>query len=236
MNIILTGFMGTGKTEAGKRLARRLGWKFVDVDELIEKGAKASIADIFSQHGEAVFRRLERAHINRLVHRSHQVIATGGGAVVDPLNRRRLRASGIVVCLTAKPRVIFNRVGSRISARPMLNRKDPLARIRALMAVRAAAYKQADLTIDTSDLTNDQTAERIWRAVSPCLCKSWQYLLDHAEELSHRYGGKYVVVVENKIVASGATHLAAYRNAKLTGAADAGIYYIPQVAESLTSA
>lgn len=236
MNIILTGFMGTGKTAAGKRLAKRLGWKFIDVDELIEKGAKASIADIFTQHGESVFRRLERAHINRLVHGHHQVIATGGGAVTDPLNRRRLRASGVVVCLIARPRVILERVGRRIDARPMLTRKDPLARIRTLLNERAQAYKQADLTVDTSDLTAEQVVERIWRAVSPCLCKSWQYLLDHADELSHRYGGKYVVVVENKIVASGATHLDAYRNAKLADAADAGIYYIPQVAESLTSA
>ena len=236
MNIILTGFMGTGKTAVGKKLAKRLGWKFVDVDELIEKSAKASIADIFTQHGEAVFRRLERAHINRLIHGHHQVIATGGGAVIDPMNRRRLRASGVVVCLVARPRVILDRVGRRIDVRPLLARKDPLTRIRALLSDRAAAYKQADLTVDTSDLTAEQVTERIWQAVSPCLCKSWQYLLDHAEELSHRYGGKYVVVVENKIVASGATHLGAYRNAKLTDAADAGIYYIPHVAESLTSA
>ena len=238
MNIVLTGFMGTGKTAVGKRLAKRLGWKFVDIDELIETGAKMPIAKLFSERGEVVFRRLERRHISRVVHGRHQVIATGGGAFVNPKNRSLLRASGMAICLTARPAVILQRVSRKIKMLPMLaGAGTPLLRIRTLLAQRAPAYAQADLTIDTSGLSVDEIVERIWQRVSPHLCKSWQYLLDHAPELSHRYGGKYIVVVENRIVASGDTQLEAYQNApaQLVQKQDAGIYYIPLPEESLTA-
>jgi len=238
MNIILTGFMGTGKTAVGKKLAKRLGWKFVDVDELIERSAKIPIAKIFSEHGEAVFRRLERRHILRAIHRRHQVIATGGGAVLDPQNRFRLRASGPVVCLTAKPQTIVNRVGKKSHIRPLLHGgKTPLLRIKTLLAQRAKFYGQADLTIDTSTLSVDDVVERLWQKLSPCLCKSWQYLLERAPGLSQRYGGKYIVVVDDRIVGSGVTQLEAYQNASqhLREKPDAGIYYIPLREESLTA-
>ncbi|PIQ84066.1 MAG: hypothetical protein COV75_04310 [Candidatus Omnitrophica bacterium CG11_big_fil_rev_8_21_14_0_20_63_9] len=238
MNIILTGFMGTGKTTVGKKLAKRLGWKFVDVDQLIEESAKAPIAKIFTERGEAVFRRLERRHITRAVHGKHQVIATGGGAFIDQQNRSRLRASGPVVCLTAQPQVIFERVGRRITTRPMLaGAANPLNRIRTLLQQRAKAYARADLTVDTSGLSVDQVVDRVWEALSPCICKSWQYLLRNVGDLSHRYGGKYVVVAGDRVVASGATQLEAYQNAPatLTDQPDAGIYYIPLPEESLTA-
>jgi len=238
MNVILTGFMGTGKTAVGKRLAKRLGWKFVDLDALIEASAKMPIPKIFSERGEAVFRRLERRHISRAVHGRQQVIATGGGAFVNPKNRSLLRASGTVICLTARPGVILKRVSHKLRALPMLTgAAHPLTRIRVLLAQRAPAYAQADLTIDTSHLSVDDTVERLWQQLSPHLCKSWQYLLEHAPELSHRYGGKYIVVVENRIVASGDTQLAAYQHApsQLVQKRDAGIYYIPLPEESLTA-
>ena len=238
MNVILTGFMGTGKTAVGKRLAKRLGWRFVDIDEQIETGAKIPIRKIFSERGEAVFRRLERRCISRVVHGRHQVIATGGGAFVNPKNRSLLRASGMAICLTARPAIILQRVSRKISALPMLaGVGKPLVRIRTLLAQRAPAYAQADLTIDTSGLSVDEIVERIWQQVSPHLCKSWQYLLDHAPELSTRYGGKYIVVVENRIIASGDTQLEAYQNAptQLVQKQDAGIYYIPLPEESLTA-
>ncbi len=238
MNIILTGFMGTGKTAVGKKLAKRLGWKFVDVDELIERSAKIPIAKIFAEHGEAVFRRLERRHILRAIHGRHQVIATGGGAVLDPQNRSRLRASGPVVCLTARPQTIVKRVGSKGRTRPLLSAgKTPLSRIKALLVQRAKAYAQADLTIDTSPLSVDEVVERLWQKLSPCLCKSWQYLLQHAPELAQRYGGKYIVVVDDRIVGSGATQLEAYQSASqpLREKPDAGIYYVPLPEESLTA-
>ena len=239
MNVILTGFMGTGKTSVGKRLAKRLGWRLVDLDQLIEASAKMPIARIFAERGEAVFRRLERRCISRVIHGHQQVIATGGGAFVDPQNRLRLRVSGPVICLTAKPQAILKRVGDTLETRPLLHRgarSRPLARIRGLLAQRARAYAQADVTIDTTNLTVDEVTERVWEHLSPCLCKSWQYLLDHTGPLSQRYGGKYVVVVDNRIVASGETQLKAYQNApRLLKTREAGIYYIPLPEESLTA-
>lgn len=239
MNVILIGFMGTGKTAVGKRLAKRLGWAFIDVDQLIETRAKMPIARIFAERGEPVFRRLEGRCIGRVIHGHHQVIATGGGAVVDPKNRARLRASGLVVCLTARPTVILSRVGRKLAVRPMLERGriNPLSRIRSLMQERATAYAKADLTIDTSGLSVDETVDRIWQRVGPYLCKSWQYLLDHAGELAHRYGGKYIVVVDDRIVASGDTQLDAYQKAshRLSDKRQAGVYYIPLAEESLTA-
>lgn len=238
MNIVLTGFMGTGKTTVGKKLARRLGWKFVDVDELIERSAKMSIARIFAERGEPVFRRLERLHILRVIHGRHQVIATGGGAVLDPKNRSRLRASGPVICLNAKPATILKRVNAKSRTRPLLaGSKNPLARVKALLAQRVKAYGQADLTIDTSQLSVNDVVERLWQKLGPCVCKSWQYLLERAPELAQRYGGKYIVVVNDRIVGEGPTQLEAYQSASqhLREQPDAGIYYIPLREESLTA-
>lgn len=238
MNVILTGFMGTGKTIVGKKLAKRLGWKFFDVDQLIEERAKMPIAKIFTEHGEAVFRRMERRWLHQLRRSTHQVIATGGGAFVDPINRRWLRASGPVICLTARPRVILQRMGRHLNTRPLLAGKvDPLTRIRQLLTQRASAYAQADLTLDTSDLSIDQVVEYLWRQLSPMLCRSWQYLIEHAQELGRRYGGRYVVVVNDRIVASGESQLEAYRNAssELATSCETGIYYIPLREDSLTA-
>ncbi len=240
MSIILTGFMGTGKSAVGRQLAKRLGWQFVDVDQLIETSAKMPITGIFEQRGEAVFRRLERRHINRLRHGIQQVIATGGGAFVDPQNRRWLRATGLVICLTAKPRIIVNRIRHRLSSRPLLSGSpgsNVVSRIRALMIQRVSAYSQADVTIDTSHLSVEEVVDHLWKQLSPVLCKSWQYFLRHAGELSKRYGGRYVVVVENRVVASGETQLEAYQNASpsLSNEREAGIYYIPLPEESVTA-
>ena len=238
MNVILTGFMGTGKTAVGKRLAKRLDWQFVDVDELIAERAKMPVSKIFAERGEAVFRRLERRCISRVIHGDHRVIATGGGAFVDPQNRARLRASGPVFCLTARPQVILSRVGRKIQTRPLIaGSGPPLFRIRTLLAQRARAYAKADLTIDTSDLTLEEVVDHVWEKLSPCLCKTWQYLLDHMRELTPRYGGKYVVVVDDRIVASGDSQFKAYQNvpARLTEKREAGIYYVPLPAESVTA-
>ncbi|MDP3723248.1 MAG: shikimate kinase [Candidatus Omnitrophota bacterium] len=249
MNIILTGFMGTGKTAVGRRLAKRLGWRFVDVDALIEAGAKKSVATIFAEHGEGVFRRLERRTILRAIRARHQVIATGGGAFVDAQNRARLRVSGPVICLTARPRTILARVGARLSARPLLRGAvSPLTRVRTLLTQRARAYAQADLTIDTSALSIDEVVERLWSTLSPCLCRGWQYVQDHSKALAHRYGGKYIVVADGRIIASGETQLEAYQNARrrhdlrgkpgaprLSRQQETGIYYIPLPEEALTA-
>lgn len=234
MNIILTGFMGTGKTTVGKRLARRLGWQFVDVDSLIVASAKESVSNIFAEHGEAVFRRLEQRAIRSVVRGDKQVIATGGGAFVNPDNRQLLRSVGPVLCLTAQPKVILQRVGATLASRPVLSGvASPLNRIQQLMAQRASAYAKADLTIDTTHLSLDDVVERIWDEIGPWMSKSWEYLCRHSTKLAQRYGGKYVVVLDDHIVAVGATQLEAYQ--KLTKPVpprcEVGIYYIPSSQE-----
>lgn len=238
MNIVLTGFMGTGKTTVGKRLARRLGWKFVDIDSLIVASAKESVANIFAEHGEAVFRRLEKRAIRRAVRGEKQVIATGGGAFVNPESRQMLRSTGPAICLTAQPKAILQRVGSNLAGRPMLaGSTSPLARIQHLMAQRAPAYAKADLTIDTSHLSVDDVVERVWEEIGPWMSKSWEYLCRNSPKLSQRYGGKYIVVLDDRIVAVGATQLEAYQ--KLTkpvpSRCEVGIYYIPSSQEPAVS-
>ena len=246
MNLTLTGFMGTGKTTVGKELAKRLGWQFVDVDRLIESSAAKSIPEIFAQHGEAVFRRLERRLIKQVTCGDEQVIATGGGAFVDPQNRSRLRAVGPVVCLTATPKAILQRVGSTLARRPMLAPSDPrseatrikaggaLSRIEQLLRQRAAAYSKADLTIETTRLTIDEIVERIWDVLGPWIPRSWCYLVRHTERLCQRYGGKYVVVMDDRIVSVGVTQLQAFQGVRRTipSRCEVGIYYIPSSQES----
>lgn len=229
MNITLTGFMGTGKTAVGTRLARRLGWRLVDLDTLIEAGAKKPVAKIFAEHGETVFRRMEQRAIHRVARGDQQVIATGGGAVVDPENRRILRALGPVICLTAHPKVILQRVGPTASSRPMLSGGDPFVQIQRLLRQRAGAYAKADLAIDTSALSIDEVVERIWAQIGPWISKSWHYLLKNSEKLTQRYGGNYIAVLDDRIVAVGATQLEAYqRIAKpVSPRCEVGIYYIP---------
>jgi shikimate kinase len=162
--IILTGFMATGKTAVGRRLARLLDRPFVDTDGLVEAAAGRPIAEIFATDGEGRFRVLERAAVEQACAVENAVIATGGGALLDPENRRRLAAAGPIVCLAADPEEIHRRLGDP-STRPLLangnGQGDRLARIRALLAERTPAYALAAYTIDTSKLTVDEVAERV---------------------------------------------------------------------------
>ena len=166
--IILTGFMGTGKTEVGRRLARALGRTFVDTDRLVEAKGGRAVTDVFAAEGEAGFRALEREAVAEACALPDAVIATGGGALVDPENRRRLAAAGPIVCLTATPEAILRRLGDAAS-RPLLaacaSDAERLERIRALLAARATAYGSASHTIDTTGLTVDQVVERVRTAV-----------------------------------------------------------------------
>ena len=152
--------MGTGKSAVGRRLAARLGRRFFDTDVLIEQEAKTSIANIFSQKGEAYFRALEREMINRICQEKVIVIATGGGAIVSEENATRLKENGTVICLTATPETIFERVRNNAD-RPLLQGPDPLEKIRSLLAIRAEAYARADMTIDTSTLDIERVVEAI---------------------------------------------------------------------------
>ena len=230
MNITLIGFMGTGKTVVGKRLARKLGWTFVDVDSQIVAAAKEPVAKIFAEHGERVFRRMETRTIRRVAKAADQVIATGGGAFTSAENRRLLHAVGPVIGLAATPAVILRRVTPTLSSRPMLaGAASPRARIQQLLSQRAAAYAQADVTIDTSTLSVDQIVDRIVEHLGPCLSSSRPYLLAHSAELSQRYGGKYIAVFGDRVIGVGATQLEAYRRIKrpLPSGGDVGVYYVP---------
>ncbi len=149
--VILTGFMGTGKTSIGTRLAARLAAPFIDTDALVERAAGRRVADIFAADGEAAFRAAERRAIAEALAVPGAVVATGGGAVVDAATRATLKAAAPLVCLTARPEVILARTGGAGPTRPLLQGEDPAGRIAALLAARADAYASADLTLDTSD-------------------------------------------------------------------------------------
>lgn len=158
-NLVLTGFMGTGKTAAGRELARRLGRPFLDMDAEIEARAGRSIHDIFAREGEATFRRLEAALCRELAARQGLVIATGGGALLDAGNRELLAASGHVVCLQASPDEIRRRVEGG-DERPLLT-GDAGQAIQRLLAERAAAYGAIPLQVDTTGLGVDEVANRV---------------------------------------------------------------------------
>jgi shikimate kinase len=161
-HLILTGFMATGKTEVGRRLAKRLGRPFIDTDGLVEAAAGRTVAGIFAAEGEARFRALEREAVEHACRVPEAVVATGGGTMLDPDNRRRLAAAGPIVCLSATPEDILRRVNDPAS-RPLLNGKsgDRLDRVRALLAERAPVYALATHAVDTSGLTVDDVVERV---------------------------------------------------------------------------
>ena len=159
-NIVLTGFMGTGKTAVGKELSRRLGMKLRDVDTEIEISRKMSIAEIFEKFGEQRFREIETEMINNISRDRNAIIATGGGAVLKQENMDMLKAHGIVVCLMASPETILKRTEGN-DARPLLQGKDPLGTIKDLLNFRKPYYENADIVVDTEDKTPLQIAEEI---------------------------------------------------------------------------
>ena len=161
-NVVLTGFMGTGKTTVGKLIAARLGYAFVDTDVMIEARSERTIADIFAQDGEAAFREMERVISAELASNPAQVIATGGGLLLNNDNVATLSASGSIFCLTAEPEAILARVTSdakRIE-RPLLKVSDPAQRILDLLAARAAHYARFQ-QVATDGLTPPEVAAKV---------------------------------------------------------------------------
>lgn len=148
-NIYLVGLMGAGKTTLGKQLARRLGREFYDSDHEIEARTGVAIPVIFEIEGESGFRAREVDAIDRLTELPNIVLATGGGAVLDPLNRARLRSRGYVVYLHGQPQDLWERT-RHCKGRPLLQTDDPLAKLEELYAVRDPLYRAtADLVLDT---------------------------------------------------------------------------------------
>jgi shikimate kinase len=161
--IFLVGMMGAGKTTAGRRLAHRLGWNFLDSDAEVEMATGMTVPALFARDGEAAFRRFEAEALARVCSTTDPaVISVGGGAVLRPENRALLRASGRVVWLRARPATLVARVGSG-AGRPLLERENsPTAAIEALDSVRRPLYAEvAHETIDVDDLSPDGVGERI---------------------------------------------------------------------------
>ncbi|MGC2423290.1 MAG: shikimate kinase [Nitrospirota bacterium] len=167
-NITLVGFMGTGKTTVGRILAKKLGYRFIDVDEEIEREQGVSITHIFSKMGEPYFRQLERGLIKTLSLREGLIISAGGGAVVDENNVEAMKQGGALVCLTARPDEIMKRVGNS-SNRPLLQVPDPMAKIMELMGKREPFYSKADFMVDTTTMTPEEVAGEVIRLTAGIL-------------------------------------------------------------------
>jgi len=163
-NIVLIGFMGSGKSSIGRLLARRMGGRFVDTDHLIVKAAGCEITEIFQKHGEAHFRDLESEALASLRGQNGLIIATGGGIVLRPHNVELLRELGYVIWLTASEEVIFDRV-SRNRKRPLLHTKDPRKTVADLFSKRKPLYEAAAQSIiDSSTLSHEDVAKMIQQA------------------------------------------------------------------------
>jgi shikimate kinase len=147
-NLALIGFMGTGKSCVGQMAAEILRFTFLDTDHLIEERVGTSIQEIFTHHGEPVFREWERRIVQELTQRDQTVIATGGGLPVNPENLASLKTHALVVCLWASPETIWERVREH-THRPLLKEAEPQAKIRQLLAVREPYYRQADVLVNS---------------------------------------------------------------------------------------
>ena len=168
-SIVLTGMMGVGKSSIGRRLGARLGIPFIDADAEIEKAAGMSIADIFARHGEADFRSGEQRVIARLLEGGPQVLATGGGAVMNADTRALIKAKGVSIWLNAEFDVLMRRISKRKHERPMLQTADPAATLRELLVAREPVYAQADLTVQSREVPHDAIVTEIMTALAAFL-------------------------------------------------------------------
>ncbi len=165
-SIVLTGMMGVGKSSIGRRLAARLGVPFVDADTEIEKAAGMSIPDIFARHGEADFRSGEARVIARLLDSGPQVLASGGGAVMNADTRAAIKAKGVSIWLKAELDVLMRRIAKRKHERPMLHTDDPAETLRQLLIAREPVYALADLIVQSREVPHDAIVTEIMRALS----------------------------------------------------------------------
>ena len=162
--VALVGLMGAGKTAIGKRLAARLGLPFVDADHAIEKLAGCTIEEYFARHGEADFRRKERQVISRLLTEPVHILATGGGAFVDPETRATMRGHALTVWLRADLDLLVARTARRTN-RPLLKQGDPREVLARLIEKRYPIYAEADIIVDSEDSPLEEMVERVLRVV-----------------------------------------------------------------------
>lgn len=169
-NLVLIGYRASGKSSVGAELARRLNRPLVDLDEILVAEAGCSIADLVAQEGWAGFRRREKELARRFSQTGGQVLATGGGVVLDPENVEILRENGILIWLKAEPAVIRERLGLDAATqafRPSLTGADTLAEVEQVLAQREPLYQgAAHLVIDTTEPSIPEVVDRILQAVS----------------------------------------------------------------------
>jgi shikimate kinase len=162
--IVLVGMMGAGKTTVGRRLAARLGRVFVDSDDEIETAANMKIDDIFATHGEAEFRAGEARVVARILRDPDIVLATGGGAFINPETRALIKSTALSIWIKADFDLLFARVSKR-SNRPLLKTENPRATLKALIDARYPVYAEADVTVVSKDVPQDVVASEIIEAV-----------------------------------------------------------------------
>jgi len=168
-SIVLVGMMGGGKSSVGRRLATRLNVPFADADVEIEKAAGMSIAEIFARHGEAYFRSGEARVIARLLEGGPQVLATGGGAFMNPDTRLAIKARGVSIWLKADLDVLLRRINKRRNERPLLQTADPSDTLRTLLIEREPTYALADLTVQSRDVPHDSIVNDVIAALAAFL-------------------------------------------------------------------
>jgi shikimate kinase len=164
-SVVLIGMMGAGKSSIGRRVALRLGIPFVDADAEIEKAAQMTIPEIFAERGEAEFRAGEARVIARLLDGGPQVLATGGGAFMNPDTRALIGAKGIAIWLKAEFEVLMKRIRRRHD-RPLLKTDDPGATLRGLLAERDPIYALADITVQSREVPHDRIVDEIVGALA----------------------------------------------------------------------
>lgn len=160
-NIVLIGFMGTGKSSVGMRLAERLNREFVDIDREIEKVCGMPVSDIFRRYGEVRFRSEERLMAGKMARQTGLVIATGGGVILDEGNFEALQSNGIVINLEAKPEYIFQRVNRKKGTRPLIKKNITIEDIKEMLQHRQPFYQQAEFIVDTNDKGVSEVVEEI---------------------------------------------------------------------------
>src|SRR5258706_701747 len=169
MNIVLTGFMGTGKSVVGRHLATELHVPFVDVDQAITKKAGKPIKEIFAAEGESAFRKFENDVITELAAQDKTVIATGGGALLNDKNREALQKNGILICLTARIGTLLERLKDDLT-RPLLSGENLEQKVERLMTERQSVYNLCPIQVDTEGKTIAEVADEIIQKVAP----KWQ--------------------------------------------------------------
>ena len=163
--VVLTGFMGTGKTAVGEALAKRLTFEFLDTDLMVEKDTGKSITEIFEKEGEAIFRTHEKKMVKKAMDKENVVVATGGGAITDPESLKLMKEKGVIIGLSASPESVLLRI-SKMQTRPLLNTKDQMEKIKSLMSHRSPYYREACKIIDTDGKKIDETVEEILKVLN----------------------------------------------------------------------